>query len=76
MQLCNRYCYDEYCTEKFADWLDQNGFRNVQTKRIDLAMDFVMFDDGTDPYDFIRDYNSGALLKIGRNSKMSWKSQS
>lgn len=67
VQLCNRYCYDEYCTEKFADWLDQNGFRNVEAKRIDLCMDFVMFDDGTDPYDMIRDYNSGNLLKIGRS---------
>lgn len=68
VQLCNRYCYDEYCTEKFADWLGKYGFRDVRVKRIDLALDFCFFDDGTDPYEFINDYNSGTLLKIGRGT--------
>lgn len=66
LKLCNRYCYAENAVNLYADFLYKHGYAVQRIFRLDLALDFEKFDDGTDPKKFLLRYLEGKFTKINQ----------
>lgn len=66
IRLVNRTCY----FDNAAKWLDQflksYGYTDVRISRVDICLDFVMFDKGDDPQAFVRRYFRHKYAKINQ----------
>lgn len=66
VRLVNRYCYHKQAVFLFTDFLQKHGYKIQRIYRLDLALDFEKFDDGTDPKQFLRRYMEGKFTKINQ----------
>lgn len=67
LRLSNRYCYHEQAVDLYADFLYKHGYTVQRIFRIDIALDFEKFDDGTDPNDFMLRYLKHRYTKINES---------
>lgn len=77
IRLCNRTCYFEQAAKIMQDFLETNGFWFQRISRIDIALDFELFDSGDRPDKFIQRYMAGRYSKINQgniraNGKDMW----
>lgn len=68
LRLSNRYCYAENAIDLYADFLHQHKYTIQRIFRLDIALDFETFDDGTDPKKFLMRYLSGKFTKINQGN--------
>lgn len=68
IRLCNRTCYFNDAAAFFYNFLISNGYSDIRISRIDLCLDFVMFDKGDDPQAFVRRYFRGKYAKINQGN--------
>lgn len=68
IRLCNRTCYFDNAAEFLQSFLNKHGYFDVRISRIDLCLDFSLFDFGDNPYSFIRRYFRHRYSKINQTS--------
>lgn len=66
IRLCNRTCYFDDAAARFQQFLDSNGYTDIRISRVDICLDFVMFDKGDDPQAFVRRYFRHKYAKINQ----------
>lgn len=66
IRLSNRACYLISPVRYLYNFMLAHGFRYQSISRIDIALDFNNFDDGTDPADFIGRYMRNEISKINQ----------
>lgn len=66
IRLSNRTCYFLEPISFLRRFLLAHGYIYQSISRIDIALDFNSFDDGTDPDQFIKRYMRGELAKINQ----------
>ena len=66
IRLCNRTCYFEDAAYQLSMFLKYHGYTDVRISRVDLCLDFVMFDKGDDPQAFVRRYFRHKYAKINQ----------
>lgn len=66
IRLTNRSCYLRNPVRLIAEFIVANGYTYKSISRIDLALDFTEFDDGTDPQQFVDRYMRGEIQKINQ----------
>lgn len=69
IQICNRFLYDSRLLDILRHLSDLLGFKLISISRIDICMDFVLFDNGMKPQTLIRGFYSSKYLKKGRSMK-------
>lgn len=68
IRLTNRTCYFDNAAELLSIFLEQHGYTCTRISRIDLCLDFVKFDLGDNPNDFIRRYFKHRYAKINQGN--------
>ena len=68
LKLCNRYCYADNAVDLYADFLYKHGYAVQRIFRLDIALDFEKFDDGTDPKKFLLRYLEGKFTKVNQGN--------
>lgn len=66
VRLCNRTCYFDNAAAFLQKFLDDNGYTDVRISRVDICLDFVLFDEGDNPQDFVRRYFRHKYAKINQ----------
>lgn len=66
IRLVNRTCYFDNAAELFDQFLTSNGYTEVRISRVDICLDFVIFDKGDDPQAFVRRYFRHKYAKINQ----------
>ncbi len=66
IRLCNRTCYFECAADSFKQFLDRHGYTDIRISRVDICLDFVLFDKGDDPQAFVRRYFRHKYAKINQ----------
>lgn len=66
IRLVNRTCYFDNAAELLDKFLQTNGYTDVRISRVDICLDFVMFDKGDDPQAFVRRYFRHKYAKINQ----------
>lgn len=66
LRFHNRTCYATDAVALMRDFLSRHGFEFKRIYRIDLALDFIRFDSGDYPADFIKRYLTGVYTKINQ----------
>lgn len=66
IRLVNRTCYFEGIAGLFQKFLNAHGYSDVRISRVDVCLDFVMFDKGDDPQAFVRRYLRHKYAKINQ----------
>lgn len=66
IRLTNRTCYFEDAADALAKFLDRHGYSEIRISRVDICLDFVMFDKGDDPQAFVRRYFRHKYAKINQ----------
>lgn len=66
IRLVNRTCYFDNAALFLDTFLKSNGYTEVRISRIDLCLDFVMFDKGDDPQAFVRRFFRHKYAKINQ----------
>lgn len=66
LRLCNRTCYFDNAAAFFRSFLEKNGYSDVRISRVDICLDFVMFDKGDEPQAFVRRYFKHKYAKINQ----------
>lgn len=77
IRLCNRTCYFDQAARIMQEFLETNGFSFQRISRIDIALDFELFDSGDRPDRFIQRFMAGRYSKINQgniraNGKDMW----
>lgn len=67
LRLVNRYCYFDNAAALLQEFINREGFTFARVAKVDLALDFVKFDSGDVPADFLRRYLRGAYAKINQS---------
>lgn len=67
IKLHNRYCYLTEAVNIFADFLHYHRYTIKRLYRIDLCIDFELFDKGDKPSDFVHRYVSSKFTKINQS---------
>lgn len=80
IRLVNRMCYYDDTAEKFQIFLENHGYTDVRLSRVDICLDFVLFDFGDDPAKFVRRYLKHKYAKINQGNicvhgKDAWEGQ-
>lgn len=60
------YLYD--AVARLRSFLEATGCTFVRISKVDICLDFLKFDDGTDPQDFLKRYLRGAYSKVNQSS--------
>lgn len=68
IRLHNRTCYYDDAVVALRRFLNDYGFVFQRISRVDLALDFELFDSGDDPQVFIRRYMRGKYAKINQSN--------
>lgn len=66
IRLCNRTCYFECAADSFKQFLERHGYTDIRISRVDICLDFVLFDKGDDPQAFVRRYFRHKYAKINQ----------
>lgn len=66
LRLCNRTCYCYNAGELMRDFLNRHGYVFMNLCKIDLAMDFELFDSGDVPLKFLERYLKGRYSKVNQ----------
>lgn len=66
IRLCNRTCYFDNAAAFLRGFLDKYRYTDVRISRVDICLDFVMFDRGDDPQSFVRRYFKHKYAKINQ----------
>lgn len=65
IRLANRTCYMQEPIQMLKDFLELHHYTNVKLSRLDICLDFNVFDNGLLlPNDFIQQYLKGYFAKI------------
>lgn len=64
IRIVNRICYFDDAAEKLQNFLIFHGYTDIRISRVDICLDFVLFDFGDDPFKFIRRYMKRKYSKI------------
>lgn len=64
IRLTNRACYESDCIDKLRRFLAKHRYEFKRIFRIDLCLDFEVFDSGDIPARFMRRYMEGKYSKI------------
>lgn len=70
IRLSNRTLYTYNPIQQLQGFLVKYGYQFKGITRIDIACDQLVFDNGMNPEDLIKDYMAGAILK-NRNSRIN-----
>lgn len=68
LRLVNRACYFDNAASWLAQFLNAYGYTDVRISRVDVCLDFVTFDKGDNPQDFVRRYFRGHYAKINQGN--------
>lgn len=66
IRLCNRTCYFDNAAFFLMGFLEKHGYSCVRLSRVDICLDFVLFDKGDDPQAFVRRYFKHKYAKINQ----------
>ena len=66
IRLTNRTCYFEGAAGSLDEFLKVHGYTDVRISRVDICLDFVLFDKGDDPQAFVRRYLRRKYAKINQ----------
>lgn len=66
IRLSNRTCYLRNPVQTLAEFVLAHQFVYKSVSRIDLCLDFKVFDNGMLPADFVRDFMAGQYQKINQ----------
>lgn len=66
IRLCNRTCYFDNAAIFLQEFLTRYGYYDIRISRIDICLDFVLFDKGDNPQAFIRRYFKHRYAKINQ----------
>ena len=64
IRLSNRTCYAADPIDELRLFMRLYGYRYISITRIDIALDFVFFDDGSLPEDFAKAYIQDEFYKV------------
>lgn len=64
LRFVNRYCYFDYAARIMSDFIVSYELEFRRIARLDLAIDFVKFDSGDKPADFVRRYVHHKYAKV------------
>lgn len=67
LRLSNRYCYHNRAIELFTKFCHDYEYEIRRIFRLDLALDFELFDKGDDPHKFLLRYLAGRYSKINQS---------
>lgn len=68
IRLCNRTCYFDHPAQLMQQFLETYGLHYQRISRIDIALDFELFDYGDRPSDFVERYMRGRYAKINQSN--------
>ena len=68
IRLCNRTCYELDPIAHLRAFMTAHDYTYVSISRIDIALDFNIFDNGMKPANFIMQYMRGKLSKINQSN--------
>ena len=68
IRLCNRSCYFDNAAAFFRDFLSAHGYYDVRISRVDICLDFVIFDKGDIPAAFVRRFFRHKYAKINQGN--------
>lgn len=66
LRLVNRYCYFEDAPDIMQAFMDEHGYHFHHITRVDICLDFELFDYGDKPREFMRRYIEGRYSKINQ----------
>lgn len=64
IRLANRTCYEPAPIDHLRAFLIAHDYTFKSITRIDMAWDFCEFDDGTDPFEFLKAYIKNDISKV------------
>lgn len=67
VRFVNRSCYIDRAAELMQTFCEQYGYAVQRISRIDIALDFVKFDQGDEPQRFIERYMKGRYAKVNQS---------
>lgn len=68
IRLVNRACYRPYPIDDLRAFLLAHGYEYKCVSRIDIALDFTVFDNGEYPSNFVLQYMSGKFAKVNQSA--------
>lgn len=66
IRLVNRYCYHEHAALLMKEFLERYHYSDARISRVDVALDFNMFDSGDLPDKFLERFMKGRYCKINQ----------
>lgn len=67
IRLVNRTCYNRAPVVDFLQFLARHHIQLLTTSRLDIALDFVQFDNELDPRAFLVDYFASVYAKLNQS---------
>lgn len=68
IRLTNRTCYYDDAAKQMQDFISRHNYWFQRISRVDICLDFELFDSGDDPKKFILRYLSGKYSKINQSN--------
>ena len=68
LRLVNRSCYFDNAASSFKEFLERWGYYDIRISRVDVCLDFAVFDKGDDPAAFVRRYFRHKYAKINQGN--------
>lgn len=66
LRLTNRACYYDHAATDLREFMNLHGYTYSRISRIDVCLDFSIFDSGDNPAAFLRRYLKGKYRKINQ----------
>lgn len=66
LRLCNNTCYARDPVGSLLKFMQRHGYKLMNTTRLDIALDFQIFDNKCAPRVFLSDYFCGKYAKINQ----------
>lgn len=66
IRLCNRTCYFDNAALLLEKFIEDNGYTDIRISRVDICLDFTLFDKGDDPQAFVRRFFKHRYAKINQ----------
>ena len=67
IKLCNEFCYGDHPIDELRAFLVACNYTYKSISRIDICLDFNVFDSGIEVKDFVKDYVNGKYSKINQS---------
>lgn len=68
IRLCNRTCYEEAPIDHLRAFMIAHNYTYKSIARIDIALDFNLFDNNMKPENFIMQYMRGRISKVNQTN--------